>query len=309
MNVKPPMLATPSVTLPQGPDWSYEIKFDGYRALAIISRGSVTIRSRRLNNLTHTYPTVVRALSALRVGSAILDGEIVAVDGSGRPSFQALQNTRTAAIVFYAFDLLELNGHDLTSLPLEARRRELAPLVKDSAVLFSESLAGTPAEIETAVRSLGLEGVVAKRRGSKYVGGTRTPHWIKVRFNRRQEFVVGGYRPIDGDFDALLVGYYQASKLLFAAKVRAGFTPAVRAELLQRLGARVARCPFDDVPRESRGRFSEGVSAEDMAGLRWVRPKVVVEIAFVEWTDSGLLRHPSFVALRTDKSPRDVRRE
>jgi bifunctional non-homologous end joining protein LigD len=206
---------------------------------------------RRLNNLTKTYPSVVAALSAVRAASAIIDGEIVAVDASGRPNFQALQNARTATVVFYAFDLLHLNGRDLTAAPIEQRRADLQRVIAGTRLLLSETLPGTPAEIERAIRRLGLEGVVAKRRGSTYVPGTRSQHWLKVRFNRRQEFVVGGYRPIDHDFDALLVGYYEGTKLLFAAKVRAGFKPAMRADILKRLGPPISRCPFADLPREA----------------------------------------------------------
>ena len=302
------MLATAATALPAGPEWSYEVKFDGYRALAFIERGTVTIRSRRLNNLTNSYPSLVRVLTNVRAESAVIDGEIVALDPSGRPNFQALQNSRTATLAFYAFDLLSWNGRDLTVLPLEHRRAQLAELVKGTPVLFSETLPGTATQVEKAVRALGLEGVIAKRRGSKYAPGIRSAQWLKVRFSRRQEFVVGGYRPIGRDFDALLVGYYDGERLCFAAKVRAGFTPSVRSDLMRRLGRPATRCPFGDLPREGRGRFSEGISAEDMHEFQWVRPRLLVEVAFVEWTESGLLRHPTFVAVRTDKRPTDVHR-
>ena len=278
----------------------------GQRRLAELA--ILTIRSRRLNNLTKTYPSVVAAVSTIKAESALIDGEIVALDAGGRPSFQALQNARKANVAFFAFDLLELNGRDLTPLPLKERRSQLGKLVNDTQVLYSGDLPGTAAQIEQAVRDLGLEGVVAKRRGSKYVPGVRSAHWIKVRFNRRQEFVVGGYRPIDHDFDALLVGYYDGRRLLFAAKVRAGFRPATRADIFKRVGPPIERCPFADLPREGRGRFSEGISAEDMAELRWVKPRVVVEVAFVEWTDSGLLRHPTYVGVREDKRAGEVPR-
>ena len=302
------MLATAATVLPTGPDWSYEVKFDGYRALAFIECGTVTIRSRRLNNLTKSYPALVTVLSNIRADSAIIDGEIVALDPSGRPNFQALQNSRRATLAFYAFDLLSWNGRDLTVLPLERRRAQLAELVKGTQVLFSETLPGTANQVENAVRALGLEGVIAKRRGSKYAPGLRSAQWLKVRFSRRQEFVVGGYRPIGRDFDALLVGYYDGARLCFAAKVRAGFTASVRSDLVRRLGRPVTRCPFDDLPRDGRGRFSEGIGAEDMREFHWVRPRLLVEVAFVEWTESGLLRHPKFVAVRTDKKPTDVHR-
>jgi bifunctional non-homologous end joining protein LigD len=303
------MLASPAAALPSGPEWSYEVKLDGYRALAILDAGRVTLRSRNLRNLTATYPAVVTGLGQLRASSAVLDGEIVALDDRGTPSFQALQHGRTARIVYYAFDLLHLDGRDLTAWPLSRRRDALSTLIAGTPVLLSEELPGTPARIEQAVRELGLEGVVAKRRDSPYIPGARSAAWIKVRFNRRQEFVVGGYRPSGRTFDSILVGYYdQKQQLCFVAKVRAGFRPVSRTALFAALHP-MARCPFANLPQQGRGRWGEGIGPEDMTELRWVRPALVVEVAFVEWTDAGMLRHPAFVGIRTDKAPSDVRRE
>ena len=305
-----PMLATPAARLPTGADWTYEVKWDGYRTLAALDAGSVRLFSRNLKDVTKTYPSVARAVATLRTNSAVLDGEVVALDDDGRPSFQALHHGANHRVALFAFDLLRLNGDDLTGLPLATRRNHLTALVRESGVLLSEALPGSPADIERAIRGMNLEGVVAKRASSRYEAGRRSPSWIKVRFNRRQEFVIGGWKPAPVTFESILVGYHQARELLFAAKVRAGFKGHARSEVYRRVTPDVvSRCPFANLPNSGTGRWGEGISAEDMTRLVWVRPKVVVAVEFVEWTRDGLLRHPQFVALRDDKRARDVRRE
>ncbi len=308
-----PMLATPAATLPVGPDWTYEVKWDGYRALAVKTGTRVRLISRNEKELTRDYPRVVAAVAALGAEDLVLDGEIVALDQDGRPSFQALQHQArgAGAIAFYAFDLLSLNGRELLSQPLEQRRRALAKAVKQSDVLLSEPLEGTVQQLERAIRRHGLEGIVAKRRDSSYRPGQRTDAWIKVKFSAQQEFVVGGFKPGGPNFDSILVGYYEGKQLYFAAKVRAGFTPHLRAEVYRRLaGTNTGSCPFVNLPNSTgRSRWGAGVTADDMAALRWVKPSQVVEVAFVEWTRDGLLRHPKFVGMRDDKSARAVRRE
>jgi DNA ligase D-like protein (predicted ligase) len=308
-----PMLATPAATLPVGPDWTYEVKWDGYRALAVKTGARVRLISRNEKELTRDYPRVVAAIAALGAKDLVLDGEIVALDQDGRPSFQALQHQArgAGAIAFYAFDLLSLNGRELLSQPLEQRRRALAKAVKQSDVLLSEPLEGTVQQLERAIRRHGLEGIVAKRRDSSYRPGQRTDAWIKVKFSAQQEFVVGGFKPGGPNFDSILVGYYEGKQLYFAAKVRAGFTPHLRAEVYRRLaGTSTGSCPFVNLPNSTgRSRWGAGVTADDMAALRWVKPSQVVEVAFVEWTRDGLLRHPKFVGMRDDKSARAVRRE
>lgn len=176
-------------------------------------------------------------------------------------------------------------------------------------MLVSEPLPGTPKQIVKAIQGLKLEGILAKRRGSIYRPGKRSDDWVKVRFGNRQEFVVGGYRGSGDTFDALIVGYYEKRQLLFAAKLRAGFTPAVRRALLELLRPlAVDHCPFADLPVTKHGRWGEGITAEDMAEMQWVKPRIVVEVSFIEWTQAGVLRHPSFVAIRDDKAGPDVRR-
>ena len=294
----------------KGPAWSYEVKWDGYRTLAIKDGSRVKLLSSNLKDATRLYPTVAREVARLNAESVLLDGEVVAIDDEGRPSFQALHHQTAHTVVYYAFDVLQLDGRDLTATPLDERRELLVTVLNGSRLLRSEPLPGTPEQIEKAVRELHLEGVVAKRRNSRYEPGKRSRSWVKVKFNRRQEFVVGGFKPNANEFESLLVGYYEGRKLLFASKVRAGLTPHVRAELFPQLKAlEQPKCPFANLPSSKTGHWGEGITAEDMTALRWVKPKIVVEVSFVEWTRDGLLRHPEFVGVREDKSPREIRRE
>ena len=304
------MLATSASKLPRGEEWTYEVKWDGYRTLAWKQGARVKLLSRNLKDATGQYPSVARAIAQLHADAALLDGEIVAIDDQGRPSFQALHHQSSKAIVYYAFDLLHLNGRDLTRTPLEERRAALVPILERTHVLRSEPLPGTPEQIETAVRELRLEGIVAKRRLSRYEPGRRSPSWVKVKFNQRQEFIVGGFKPKGADLESILVGYFEGRKLLYASKVRAGLTPHTRAEILRRIGSDLRQtCPFANLPNDRSGHWGEGINAEDMTSLRWVKPKLVIEVSFVEWTRDGLLRHSEFVGIREDKKPYEVRRE
>ena len=305
-----PMLATSAPTLPRGDEWSYEVKWDGYRTLAVKDGARVRLWSRNLKDVTAQYPSVAKAVSEVKGTGLVLDGEIVAVDDEGRPSFQALHHQSAHTVVYYAFDVLHADGRDLVKAPLDERRTILARLLQGSAILNSEPLPGTAEQIENAVRNLRLEGVVAKRRASIYEPGRRTRSWIKVKFNRRQEFVVGGFKPNAENFESLVVGYYEGRKLLFAGRVRAGLTPHSRAEIFRRIGAdRIDACPFVDLPSSKSSHWGEGVTAEDMRKLRWVKPRLVVEVSFVEWTRDGALRHSQFIAIRSDKRPSQVRKE
>lgn len=307
------MAAHPTATLPDGPAWLYELKLDGYRALIIKDGDSVEIRSRNDKNLTAMYPTVARAARGVRARTAVIDGELVAVDPEGRPSFQALQHRSDHPehdVVYYAFDLVHLDGRDLKDWPLHRRIAALPAVVDGSGLLRSEPLPGTAEQIVEAVRRLGLEGVVAKRRDSRYVPGTRTNHWLKFRTDRQQEFVIGGYRPGDHGIDALLVGYYERRTLKFAAKVRAGFTPRLRRDVCDRLRKiPTSTCPFTDLPNSKASRWGGGITADQMHEMQWVKPVLLAQVRFVEWTADGHLRHAAFLGLRDDKSPRDVRRD
>ena len=303
------MLACSADKLPVGSDWTYEVKWDGYRTLAAKSGQRATLWSRNLKDATGQYPSVARGVADIHADTALLDGEVVALDEHGRPSFQALHHQSAGVLVYYAFDVLHLNGRDILKVPLEERRAHLANLVAGTRILSSDALPGTPPEIERAVRGLELEGIIAKKRRSIYEPGRRSAAWVKVKFNRRQEFVIGGYKPNAMNFESLVVGYYDGGKLHFAGRVRAGLTPSVRAEIFRRIAPhRIDRCPFVDLPSSRKGHWGEGVTLEDMGKLRWVRPRVVIEVSFVEWTRDGALRHSEFVALRDDKRPFDVGR-
>ena len=298
--------------LPMGDDWLYEAKFDGYRALVLKDGARVKILSRKGNDLTAAYPAITQAVAALKVKSAIVDGEIVAFDETGRPSFQQLQHrsARPGSIRYFAFDLLQLNGKDLQAERLDARRAALEKTLSGSDVVFSSELPGAAEDVIQAVADVGLEGVVAKRRDSRYEAGKRSGAWQKFKVQRRQEFVIGGYKPENASFQSIVVGYYENKKLRFGARVRSGFTAAQRAalfDLLQPL--KVEKCPFADLPSGKTGHWGEGVTEEDMKILKWVKPTLVAEIAFTEWTRDGHLRHSAFVSLRDDKDARAVVRE
>lgn len=307
------MAATVVQTLPEGNEWLYEVKWDGYRALLLKDGPNVRILSRNQKDLTAAYPAVVAAAARLNADSAIVDGEIVAVDAEGRPSFQALQHRRAHpqhAILFYAFDLLHLNGESFTQLPLHRRVARLPRVLKGSGLLLSTALPGTAAQVIAAVSRLGLEGVIAKRKDSPYDALQRGSAWVKLKLDRQQEFVVGGYRPAGKGVDALLVGVYDGKNLRFAGKVRAGFTPHLRRETVERLTPLHAdRCPFVNLPTTKPSRWGSGVTAEEMHEMQWVTPALVVQVRFVEWTAEGLLRHSAFLGVRADKNPRSVVRE
>ena len=307
------MSATLVPLLPEGPQWLYEVKLDGYRALIVKDGDRVKLVSRNEKDLTAAYPAVAAAGKGLDAETAVIDGEIVAVDAHGRPSFQALQHRSSHAghaVVFYAFDLLHVDGRDLTRLSLEDRRRKLPEVLGKSGVLLSQELPGSAQEVVAAVGRLGLEGVIAKRRDSRYDAGQRSGAWVKLKLDKQQEFVVGGYRPGPHGVDALLVGYYAGRTLHFAGKVRAGFTPHVRREVAAALAPLHApRCPFADLPSSKTSHWGGGVTAEQMEEMRWLEPKVVAQIRFVEWTADGHLRHAAFLGIRTDKRPRTVTRE
>jgi bifunctional non-homologous end joining protein LigD len=308
-----PMAARLVTALPEGPEWLYEAKLDGYRALIIKDGPRVQVRSRNDKDMSRTYPSVTAGGRKLVADQAIVDGEVVAVDADGRPSFQALQHRGARpnhAIAFYAFDLLHLNGRSLMDEPLEHRRAALPDILEGTGLLLSIELPGTASEVAEVVRSLGLEGVVAKKRRSRYTPGERTSNWFKLKLDKQQEFVVGGYRPGAGGVDSLLVGYYEGRKLHFAGKVRAGFTPHLRREVAGQLFlAHHDRCPFDDLPSARESHWGGGVTAEQMREMQWVEPKLVAQIRFVEWTAEGHLRHAAFLGLRTDKRAQTITRE
>jgi bifunctional non-homologous end joining protein LigD len=309
-----PMAAQVVKRLPEGNDWLYELKFDGYRALILKDQDRVEIRSRRKKDLTRMYPRVAAAALRLNARQAVVDGEIVALDANGRPSFQALQHRGSHPahqITYYAFDLLHLEGDDLTGAALVERQARLPAVLNGSGLLLSQALPGSPQTIVEAVRGLGLEGVIAKRKTSPYVPGERSEDWQKLKLENQQEFVIGGYRAgANGVVDALLIGYYDDTGLRFAGKVRAGMVPHLRREIAKTLQPlHTEQCPFVDLPNSKSDRWGGGVTEDGMREMQWVGPKLVAQIRFVEWTAEGRLRHAAFLGLRADKSADEVRRE
>jgi len=309
-----PMKATAVSELPEGDEWIYEVKWDGYRALALKHGNDVRLLSLKEKNLTSDFPAVREAVRGINADSAVIDGEVVAIDSKGCPSFQALQNRassgRTWQIVYYAFDLLNLDGEDWTKRPLHERKQKLRELVADSEVRYNAELAGSPPSIVRTIQSAGLEGIVAKQRESVYRAGTRVTSWRKFKIDKSQEFVIGGYKPNAGIFQSILVGYYDRKKLIFAGKVRQGFNPSTRRRLLETMRPLLtAKCPFDNLPSSRKSHFGEGITAEEMKELCWLKPELVAQISFTEWTDYGLLRHATFHGLRDDKEPRAIVRE
>jgi bifunctional non-homologous end joining protein LigD len=312
-----PMKATAVTELPEEGDWIYEIKWDGYRALALKNAESVRLLSLKEKNLTSDFPEVAEAMGGLAAEVAVLDGEIVAVDAQGRPSFQVLQNRKTLGrgwtVVYYAFDLLNLEGEDLQQQPLHLRKEKLKRLIADtgsSILRYSAELSGARDAVVRTVGAAGLEGVVAKKRDSVYRAGTRVTTWLKFKLNKSQEFVIGGYKPDAGSFQSILVGYYDAKKLIFAGKVRQGFNPVGRGRLLKEMTPfRGDECPFANLPTSRKSHFGEGITIDEMAELCWLKPKLVTQVSFTEWTNYGLLRHATFEGLRDDKRAREVVRE
>ena len=309
-----PMLAKPVDNLPSGADWVYELKLDGYRALLMKKRAAVTLFSRRGNNLNARFPTIARAFSFLE-DNTIVDGELVMLDENGIPSFSALQHLRfpPETLYFYAFDLLAYKGKDLRKLALVERRS----LLEGSAlkglrdpVRLSAVFEASPRQLIAAAKKTGLEGVIGKRASSRYESGERSGAWVKYKTNKGQELVIGGYKPEPNGFDYLLVGYYEGKDLIFIAKVRNGFTSALRREVAQNFPRlRTSQCPFANLPEPASARRGEAITAEVMPKIQWLRPKLVAQIEFTEWTKGNHLRHSRFIALRDDKDPSAVKRE
>ena len=309
-----PMLLLRTEKLPEGDGWLVELKLDGYRALAVKSGGKVQLRSRNDNDFSVRYPGIAKALQAMP-DETVIDGEVVALDAEGRPSFNTLQNygSGVAPLHFFIFDVLILKGKDVMGEPLTKRRelieKHVLPKLADP-IRYSPVLEGKLADLIASVKAQGLEGLVAKRRDSKYEPGLRSGAWMKMRVNAGQELVIGGYTPSPKNFDALVIGYYDDGKLIYAARTRNGFTPASRAELFKKLKPlEIKECPFANLPEKHAGRWGAGLTASKMAECRWLKPVTVAQFEFVEWTSDAHLRHSRFVALREDKKAKDVRRE
>ena len=303
-----PQLATLMDKPPAGDEWFHELKFDGYRLLCHVNRSQVRFWTRNQKDWTAKFPTLGKAVKALKLGSAILDGEVVALDAKGRASFQKLQNAlhknAGAGLVFHIFDVIYLEGFNLTRCPLYERKRVLAELfekVNESSPLrFSDHIEGNGAQFFKEACRHGIEGIVSKLANSPYES-TRSRNWLKIKCLKRQEFVIAGYTLSDKGipFSSLVLGVYEKGKLIYAGRAGTGFSNQMRVDLkkmLDKLGRNTR--PFEQIPNDP--------------GLRravWAEPKLVGEVAFTEWTDENIIRHPSFQGLREDKKATDVVRE
>jgi bifunctional non-homologous end joining protein LigD len=310
------MKALPVEKLPEG-DWVYEVKHDGYRALAFKDGKDVRLISR--NNKPLNYPQLLDSLKLLAVEHVILDGEIVAPDEKGRSSFQLLQDYKRSEqrvpLVYYVFDLLFVDGKDLRKEPLSARRKLLADALKKAPpnIRLSEGLQGSKEDLLRVAQQFGLEGLVAKKRNSVYESGRRSGAWVKFKITKSQEFVIGGYTLPEASrsyFGSLLVGYRSPDGLMFAGRVGTGFSEKLLANLygkLQKL--KQLDCPFVNLPEKSKGRRGLGITPAMMQRCQWVKPALVAQVKFTEWTHDNQLRQPVFLGLRTDKKANDVVRE
>jgi len=313
--MKPRLMDQP----PPDGHWIYELKFDGIRAIAIKSGRGVRLISRNEKELNGRFPEIAGACDGFNAEECVIDGEIVALDDKGRSSFQLLQRAelegKDAPLVFYVFDLLQLNGRNTMSLPLVQRKELLARLLPSSgdAIRFSGELGGNPRQLLAEIKRHGLEGIIGKQRDSIYEPGRRSGSWIKLKCVNEQEFVIGGYTPPAGArkyFGALLVGYYERSRLLFAGKVGTGFDTKTLALLYKKLREEERdSCPFADLPSKQGGEWVQGITPGEMRKYTWVNPKFVCQIKFAEWTRDLKLRQPVFLGLREDKNPREVVRE
>jgi bifunctional non-homologous end joining protein LigD len=284
--------------------WVFEVKWDGYRVVAEIDGTEVLLHSRNLKTLNHRFPPVARALAGMGPLRAVLDGEVVVLDRAGRADFQSLQNyMRTGAgdLVYYVFDILHYDGYDMMPLPLLRRKTILRRILPDrTGVRFSDHIEEQGIEFFRAIAKEGVEGMMAKDGAGVYEAGKRTTSWLKVKAGSRQEAVIAGFtepRNSRKAFGALILGAYDGRKLAYIGHVGTGFTQAGLASLKALLLPLVTdRPPFGEVPRTN-------------TPVTWVKPEMVCEVRFSEWTDEGVMRQPVFLGLRDDKNPRDVRRE
>ena len=310
-----PMLLLRTETLPDEPArWEYQLKLDGYRAIAFKTGGKLYLRSRNDNDFSGRYPGVLRGLARLP-DETVIDGELVALDDDGRPSFNTLQNYSSPKIpiIYYVFDVMVLAGRDVKAQTLEARRevleRKILPKLGEP-VRYTGELKASLRDLIESVRAQRLEGLVAKRRDSRYEPGLRSGAWMKSRINQGQEFVIGGYTVGTKTFDALIFGYYEGDRLIYAARTRNGFTPAMREQLFRKFHSlEIRECPFANVPEAKSGRWGQGLTKAKMADCRWLKPLLVGQFEFLEWTGENHLRHARFVGLREDQPARAVRRE
>jgi bifunctional non-homologous end joining protein LigD len=295
--------------------WLYEIKWDGYRAVALMHGKRFELISRNNKSFNEKFYPVFDAIQHWGI-DAIVDGEIVVLDDHGKPSFGALQNWRSEAdgeLLFYAFDIMWLDGNDLTQVAIEDRRNILQSVIPTHLpiIRMSETFDTSASELLKAVAKMGLEGIMAKRMGSRYYPGARTKDWLKMKSNLRHEVVIGGYTQNEGSskaFSSLLVGVYEKGRLHYTGKIGTGFSDTLQKEMLRKFKPLIRKqSPFDeaiDVNKPSRFRPNPL-----NASVTWLKPELVCEVNYAELTSDGIMRHPSFEGMRDDKSAKDVHEE
>jgi bifunctional non-homologous end joining protein LigD len=311
-----PMKALGTPMLPTG-IWLCEIKYDGYRCVAVINAGRVELWSRSRKSMTADFPEVVAELGKLKCRDAVIDGEIVGLDSRGRSRFQLLQNRggASSSIVYFTFDLMQLDGASLLARELEDRKDLLRSLVRKGGrhLQFSAGFETEPRLLFAEAKKNGLEGIIAKKPGSRYEPDRRSGSWLKCKVVSEQEFVIGGFTPPQNSrkhLGAILVGYFDGRELHYAGKVGTGFDErgleALHGALIK---IETARCPFVDLPHPGKPRFGAGMGPGEMSKVTWASPRLVAQVKFSEWTRDGLLRQPVFLGLRRDKPAKDVVRE
>lgn len=295
--------------------WLYEIKWDGYRAVAMIGRNKLDLISRNNKSFNEKFYPVYNAIKEWGT-EAIIDGEIVVLDDHGKPSFNSLQNWRSEAdgkLVFYAFDVMWLQGYDLTNVPLLERQKLLAQIIPKGhqIIRLSETFDTSAKKLLDAAGKMGLEGIMAKKADSLYYPGIRTKEWAKIKSNLRHEVVIGGYTQNDGSsktFSSILVGVYENGELHYTGKVGTGFSENKQKEMMQRFKPLIRKTnPFSeiiDVNKPSRFRQNP-----PNATVTWLKPELVCEVSYTEMTSDGVMRHPSFEGMREDKKAKDVHPE
>jgi bifunctional non-homologous end joining protein LigD len=313
-NTIKPMLATLVDEAFDKPGWVYEIKWDGYRALGLLQNGTVELKSRNDKSFNEKFYPICEALQSWDV-NAIIDGEIVVLDDNGMSNFQNLQSWRSEAdgeIYYYIFDILWLEGYDLTNLPLSQRRailRSVTPGPEN--IRFSETFDASGISFFESARKLGLEGIIAKKEDSLYRPGDRSKEWLKIKSNKRQEVVIGGFTNNEGSnkpFSSLLVGVFENGRLEYTGKIGTGFNVKLQKQLIDQFRPLITnKSPFSIVPDINKpSRFRPN---PPKAIATWLKPVLVCEVSFAEMTTDGVMRHPSFEGMRTDKDAKSVVRE
>jgi bifunctional non-homologous end joining protein LigD len=297
---RPPQLATLVDAVPAGDQWLHEIKYDGYRLLLAVAGGKSRAYTRSGLDWSQKFAPIIEAAGKLKVAAVLIDGEAVVLDGKGRSRFQLMQGAfkaKAAKFVFYAFDLLQLDGEDLTRLPLIERKRRLKRITgarQTGVIRFSEHFDDGLGLFKLLCKQ-GGEGIISKRARGPYLGA-RTESWLKIKCLKRQEFVIAGWTTSDKDrgFRSLILAVNQRGKLRYAGKVGTGFDMAEIDLLLARMKSLACEKPAIEAPRAA------------VKGAHWIEPKLIAEISFTEMTVDGVLRHPSYLGLREDKSANEV---